>query len=96
MGVRHASVLREVELPLGAISDINRETCNKVGQEYGVEEKHRYLSAIDMLKQVRLNWSSSPRRPLVTMTSSSLPRPMARAKFYARSRWRPVSPNART
>ena len=53
MGVRHASVLREVELPLGAISDINRETCNKVGQEYGVEEKHRYLSAIDMLKQVR-------------------------------------------
>lgn len=53
MGMRHASVLRQVELPLEAISDINHDTCNKVGQEYGVNEKHRYSSAIDMLEQVR-------------------------------------------
>jgi predicted dehydrogenase len=53
MGMRHMSVLKGADLPLVAISDINREICDKVGQEYGVKEKHRYLSAIDMLEQTR-------------------------------------------
>lgn len=53
MGMRHATVLEQCQLPITAISDLNRDTCEAVGNAHGIPPEHRYQSAIELIDQVR-------------------------------------------
>ncbi|MBB3312254.1 putative dehydrogenase [Rhizobium sp. BK196] len=53
MGMRHASVLEQCQLPIVAISDLNREACDAAGNRYGIPEERRFISGIELIDQIR-------------------------------------------
>lgn len=53
MGMRHAAVIKQCQLTITAIADINADACEAAGNEFAVPAANRFTSAQSLIEQVR-------------------------------------------
>lgn len=53
MGMRQATVLRQCGLQITAVSDINPEACQAVGEEYNIAPENRFVSGEELIEKIR-------------------------------------------
>jgi len=53
MGMRQATVLRQCDLKITAISDLNVEACKTAGEEYDVATENQFTSGEELIEKIR-------------------------------------------